>query len=198
MIQPLVISAKDGLLASHVKYVCLQRHSDWFWDKKTATVENEKLRNLHRGKIDLPCGLGSSRALESFLLAELLRLRLGIVSMQARWGLCAPFWRTQICRKCWNWSCLGAKCEKKVKYMKTRDCEVERSRFIWGIFFPILCITVLILFLWAGVNERRSFCPGLCLRAHHLFCIICKTPWHTLTTAACFSFWEHGQTVVRG
>lgn len=39
-------------------------------------MENEKLRNLHGGKIDLPCGLGSSGALESFLHAELMLLRL--------------------------------------------------------------------------------------------------------------------------
>lgn len=57
-------------------------------------MENEKLRNLHRGKINLPCGLGSSTAPASFLLADLMLLRLGIVIVQASEDLCAPFWRT--------------------------------------------------------------------------------------------------------
>lgn len=89
-------------------------------------------------------------------------------------------------------------------YENEREIRVLRRLWRWNkwiflrlLFFPTLCVTAPILYSWAEANERDRSFTCLFLNAHQLFCIIRQNPvTHTLTTAACFLFWEYGQTVV--
>lgn len=142
-------------------------------------MANEKLRNLHRGKINLPCGLGSSRAPESFLLADLMLLRLGIVSVQASKYLCAPFWRTQICRKCWNWSCLGAEDERRWYIWKQEIVELKEVDFCEGFFSHLVhyCSDFVFVSEWMKEGPFARICVSESIIFSISFAKPCDTHW---------------------
>lgn len=213
--QPQVISAEDGPSASHVYFVCnmaaLRGVLPFCWDKKAAEgahSEEWKAEELmQREKLICHMTLGSNRAVDGLLLAEVMFLRLGMVGVQARWGLVHSFLEsTDLYERVLELESSGCSRWEEVIYMKMREREIRVLRrlrrwnkwiFLRLLFFPTLCVTAPVLYLWAGANERDRSFACLFLNAHQLFCIIRQNPvTHTLTTAACFLFWEYGQTVV--
>lgn len=87
------------------------------WDKVAVEEEHSgewKAEELTQEKLVCPMGLCNNRAVDSFLLIELMFLRLGAVDVQAVWGLVQSFWRAQICsREHWNWTDPDAQGERR-------------------------------------------------------------------------------------
>lgn len=64
------------------------------------------------------------------------------MDVQASEDLCTLFSRTQICKKCWNWSCLGAEGERRWDIQKQEIVELKEIDFWEGFFFPSCALLV--------------------------------------------------------